>query len=138
MTSIERDGLGLRLVPSSVSLLEQEGKTPMTTATKPAGVDANSMNSSAAADWGMTTTATEPTSKTAVHARMTPSQLDKIAAVIRVNYLERLLFDGDGHHRHDTSPERADELLWTINELRRQLGWLRLDMQHHHCWPDNA
>ena len=78
------------------------------------------------------------TSTTAVHARMTPSPPDKIAAITRVNYLERLLFDGDGRIRRHTSAERADELLWAINNLRRQLGWLGLDMQHHHCWPDNV
>jgi hypothetical protein len=86
----------------------------------------------------MTTTETEVRSRAAVHAPMTPSRPDQIAAVLRVNYLERLLFDGYGHRRQPTSPERADELLCTINDLRRQLGWLRLDMQHHLCWPDNA
>ncbi len=78
------------------------------------------------------------TSTTAVHARMTPSRPDTIAAITRVNYLERLLFDGDGRLRRHTSPERADELLWAINDLRRQVGWLGLDLQHHHRWPDNA
>jgi hypothetical protein len=91
----------------------------------------------------MTTTATKDvaaamTSTTAVHARMTPSRPDTIAAITRVSYLERLLFDGDGSLRRQISAERADELLWAINDLRRQVGWLQLDMQHHHCRPDNA
>ena len=91
----------------------------------------------------MTTTATKAvaaamTSTTATHARMTSSRPDTIAAITRVNYLERLLFDGDGSLRRHTSAERAEELLWAINDLRRQVGWLQLDMQHHHCWPDNA
>ena len=115
----------------------------MTTATKLTGVDPDKMSTYAAPDRGMSTAATKAaaaaiTSTTAVHARMTPSRPDKIAAITRVNYLERLLFDGDGRLRRRTSPERADELLWAINNLRRQVGWLGLDLQHHHRWPDNA
>jgi hypothetical protein len=114
----------------------------MTTATKPTSIDLGGTSRSAAPHRRMTATATvtaaELTSTTAVHARRAPSQPDKTAAITAVNHLERLLFDGDGHRRRHTSPERADRLLWAINELRGQLGWLRLDMQHHHRWPDNA
>ncbi|MDQ6838127.1 MAG: GAF domain-containing protein, partial [Actinomycetota bacterium] len=57
---------------------------------------------------------------------------DRNAAVAEVNRLERLLFDEDGHIRGHTSPEHASSLLETINEVRCQLGWLSLDMDHHH------
>jgi hypothetical protein len=116
----------------------------MTTATKLTRVDLGEMSTTyAAPDRGISTAATNAaaaamTSTTAVHAQMTLSRTEKIAAITRVNYLERLLFDADGRLRRHTSPERADDLLWAINDLRRQVGWLRLDMQHHHCWPDNA
>jgi hypothetical protein len=63
---------------------------------------------------------------------------DKVAAIAQVNHLERLLFDGEGHVRCRTDPERADELLGAINTLRHQLGWLCLDMAHHLCWSEDV
>ncbi|HEX4863193.1 MAG TPA: hypothetical protein VFV02_03920 [Acidimicrobiales bacterium] len=69
---------------------------------------------------------------------MTLCRPEKSAAVTRVVCLERLLFDGSGHPRRRISPERADELLCAINQLRRQLGWLCLNMQRQLCWPDDA
>lgn len=92
---------------------------------------------------GISTTVTSPatatmTATSPVHAHMTTYRPDQSAAITKVNDLERLLFDGDGRLRRHTSPERADELLSAINDLRRQIGWLGLNLQHHHCWPPNV
>jgi hypothetical protein len=113
----------------------------MTTATKPARVHLGQLSRHAAPDHGTSSTATNAgvaamTSTTAAHPLA--SRSDKIAAITRVNYLERLLFDGDGRLRRHTSAERADQLLEAINDLRRQVGWLALDLQHHHRWPEKA
>ena len=86
-----------------------------------------------------TITAAIETTPTAMdHALMAPSQPDLGAAVAKLNHLERLLFDGDSHVRPQNSPERAEQLLQAINQRRHQLGWLGLNMQHHHRWPDNT
>jgi hypothetical protein len=61
---------------------------------------------------------------------------DKVAAIAQVNHLERLLFDDEGHVRRRTNPERANEQLGAINNLRRRLGWLCLNMDHHQCCDD--
>ena len=62
---------------------------------------------------------------------------DQIAAIAQVNHLEGILFDGEGHVQRHTSPERANELLEAINQLRLQLGWLDLDMAHQQCWSEH-
>jgi len=82
------------------------------------------------------TTSTRTT--TAAHGRATLCRRQKSAAITRVNYLERVLFDGNGHPRRRISPERADELLSAINQLRSRLGWLTLDMHHQYRWPDDV
>ena len=66
------------------------------------------------------------------------SGAEKIAVIARVNDLERVLFDGEGHVQGHTGPDQADELLGAINELRGRLGWLYLDMAHHHCWSHSV
>jgi hypothetical protein len=66
------------------------------------------------------------------------SEPEKVAAIARVNDLERVLFDDEGHIQRHTNSERANELLGAINELRRRLGWLYVDMAHHQCWPDGV
>ena len=73
-----------------------------------------------------------------VRSRMALRGPDKVAAIAQVNHLERLLFDGEGHVRCHTNPERANELLGAINKLRHQLGWLCLDMAHHQCWSEDV
>jgi hypothetical protein len=66
------------------------------------------------------------------------SWADQGASVAKLSGLECLLFDGDDHVRRDTSPEEAVRLLGAVNDLRRQLGWLCLDMGRHHCWPEGT
>jgi hypothetical protein len=82
--------------------------------------------------------ATSTRTTAAPHAQATLCRPERSAAITRVDRLERLLFDGNGHPRRRINPERADELLCAINQLRRQLGWLSLDMQHQYCWPDDT
>jgi hypothetical protein len=53
----------------------------------------------------------------------------------RVTGLEGRLFDQDSHPRRDLSDQMARRLLGEINDLRHQLGWLPLDLHHHHLWP---
>jgi hypothetical protein len=63
------------------------------------------------------------------------SEAEKVAAIARVNDLERVLFGDEGGVERHTNSERADELLGAINELRCRLGWLCVDMARHQCWP---
>jgi hypothetical protein len=99
----------------------------MTTATKPARVDPSRMNTSAAPDRGMTTTAIELTSRTAVHARsseLTTRSASSSTTTAGVDATAVL-----------SAPTNCSG---PSNRLRRQLG-LRLDLRHHHLrWPDNA
>jgi hypothetical protein len=53
----------------------------------------------------------------------------------KVAILEGRLFDVEGHARPGLSVEVATTLLGEINDLRRHLGWLALDLGHHHIWP---
>jgi hypothetical protein len=77
----------------------------------------------------------ELTSRYAPVTSPTLSRADRVAFISRLSHLESVLFDGDGHARRRLSPERATALLDAINTLRRRLGWLSLDMEHHQCWP---
>jgi hypothetical protein len=53
----------------------------------------------------------------------------------RVALLEGRLFDDQGHLRPGLSDEVATTRLSKINDLRRDLGWLRLDLHHDYVWP---
>ena len=64
--------------------------------------------------------------------RMTARQ--KVAAVAKVRYLEHDLFEG-GKVRRGLDPRRADEIVISINELRRALGWLEIDIAGQLRWP---
>ena len=81
---------------------------------------------------------TENTSTSVIRSHKALSGPEKVAAIVQVNHLEGALFDGEGHVQRQTNPERANELLGAINKLRRQLGWLSLDMSHHQCWSDEV
>ena len=56
----------------------------------------------------------------------------------KVAMLEGRLYDGEGHQRPGLSDEMATNLLGEINGLRHDLGWLGLDLGHHHIWPANS
>jgi hypothetical protein len=64
---------------------------------------------------------------------MTPRQ--KVAAIAKVQCLEHDLFD-DGRIRRELSPADAGEMVARINDLRRSLGWLEIDLEGHHRWPE--
>jgi hypothetical protein len=70
---------------------------------------------------GLSSTALQPAGKT--------------AALTRVRYLERELFDDSGHLRRGVTPEHADETVAVINHLRRALGWLEIDLDGRWRWP---
>jgi hypothetical protein len=55
----------------------------------------------------------------------------------KVALLEARLFDHEGHLRQDLSDEAASTQLGEINDLRRDLGWLSLDLHHDYVWPGN-
>jgi hypothetical protein len=63
---------------------------------------------------------------------------EKTAAVTRVRYLERELFDDGGHVRRRISPARAEETVAQINDLRQALGWLEIDLDGRWRWPADA
>jgi hypothetical protein len=69
------------------------------------------------------------------HGRaLAPAQ--KTAAVTLVRYLERQIFDDDGHRRRHVKEPMLDELVGQINELRHVLGWLEIDLQGKWRWPN--
>ena len=63
------------------------------------------------------------------------SPVDKTTALTKVRYLERELLDDDGHVRKGMTAARADEIVDLINELRRALGWLEIDLAGRWRWP---
>jgi hypothetical protein len=66
------------------------------------------------------------------------SRAEKTAAVTKVRYLERELFDEDGRIRRGVSAARADEIVDQINDLRQTLGWLEVDVDGQWRWPANV
>ena len=56
----------------------------------------------------------------------------------RVALLEGRLFEDEGHLRQGVSDEVARTRLGEINDLRRDLGWLRLDLRHDYVWPSGV
>jgi hypothetical protein len=65
-------------------------------------------------------------------AAMTASQ--KVAVVAKVRCLEHDLFDGE-HVRRRLSRTEAEAIVGRLNELRRALGWLEVDLEGHWRWP---
>ena len=63
---------------------------------------------------------------------MTPRQ--KVAAVAKVRCLEHTLFEGDRVNR-SLSRRHAEAIVAEVNELRRALGWLEIDLDGHWRWP---
>ena len=81
-------------------------------------------------------------SRTAVEDRVTCRMVstvlpraEKTAAVTKVRYLERELFDDGGHIRRGVTPARAEEIVALINNLRQALGWLEIDLDGRWRWP---
>jgi hypothetical protein len=62
----------------------------------------------------------------------------KTSAVTKVRYLERELFDDNGHIRRGVTSARAQEIVAVINDLRQALGWLEIDLDGSWRWPANA
>ena len=63
---------------------------------------------------------------------------DKTAALTRVRYLEHELFDDSGHLRRGITAELALDSVALINQLRRALGWLEIDLDSRWRWPAKA
>jgi hypothetical protein len=66
------------------------------------------------------------------------ARAEKTIAVTKVRYLERELFDDNGHIRRGVTPTRAQEIVELINDLRQALGWLEIDLDGSWRWPANA
>ncbi len=64
------------------------------------------------------------------------SRAEKIALVARVRYLEGKTFDDGGHIRRGVTRSVAERTVEQINELRRALGWLEIDVDRQWRWPD--
>ena len=58
----------------------------------------------------------------------------RVGAVAKVRCLEHQLFDGD-RVRRSLSRHTAECVVAQINELRRALGWLEIDLEGHWRWP---
>jgi hypothetical protein len=61
---------------------------------------------------------------------------EKTAAVTRVRYLERQIFDDDGYPRRNVKEPVLDEVVGQINQLRHCLGWLEIDLHGRWRWPN--
>jgi hypothetical protein len=70
-----------------------------------------------------------------VAQRLPLAQRSRMAG--KVALLEVRLFDHDGHLRQELSDEMSSIRLGEINDLRRHLGWLSLDLHHDYVWPAN-
>ena len=72
------------------------------------------------------------------HRRRRPAlaPAHKTAAVTRVRYLERQIFDDDGRRRRNIKEPLVDELVGQINQLRQSLGWLEIDLHGQWRWPN--
>ena len=58
----------------------------------------------------------------------------RVAAIAKVGYLEHALFDGDQVKRC-LDRDTAETLVAEINQLRRALGWLEVDLDGRWRWP---
>jgi hypothetical protein len=56
----------------------------------------------------------------------------------KLKTLEASLFDTEDRLRRGLSDEVMGALLSQINDLRHDLGWLGLDLDHHHIWPTDT
>jgi hypothetical protein len=67
-----------------------------------------------------------------------PPQAQRSVLARKVALLEGRLFDEDGRQRPDLGDEVAGTLLGQINAVRHELGWLSVDLRHHHTWPTDV
>jgi hypothetical protein len=65
------------------------------------------------------------------------SAADKTAAITKVQYLEHELFDSFGQVRRRTDRDAAEVTVAAVNDLRRALGWLEIDLDGHWRWPED-
>jgi hypothetical protein len=63
---------------------------------------------------------------------------EKTAAVAKVRYLERELFDDSGHIRRGVTRAQAHEIAALINDIRQALGWLQIGLDGRWRWPAGA
>jgi hypothetical protein len=63
------------------------------------------------------------------------SAAEKTAAIAKVRYLEHELFDDCGQVRRRTDRATAEDSVALINGLRRDLGWLEIDLDGRWRWP---
>ena len=59
-------------------------------------------------------------------------------AITKVRYLERQLVGDDGNMRTDVTPDRAEEIIARINDVRQALSWLRIDVDGQWPWAASA
>ena len=69
-------------------------------------------------------------------AQPTLGPAQKAAAVTRVRYLERQVFDGSGRQRRSITESQVEGLVTQINQLRHVLGWLEIDLHGQWRWPN--
>jgi hypothetical protein len=80
-----------------------------------------------------TTSITEDSTYRLISTVLPPAE--KTAAITKVRYLERELFDDNGHIRRGITRATAEDMVALINDLRHALGWLEIDIDGHWRWP---
>jgi hypothetical protein len=116
-------------MPSEVTGVEATGEEPRWRSPVPAkerSVKDNESSASCIAAQGRMTSSVSD-------ATLSPA--DKTAALTTVRYLEGELFGDSGHLRRGLSPDRAEKTVALINDLRRVLGWLEIDLGGRWRWP---
>ena len=63
------------------------------------------------------------------------SRADKTASITRVSYLEQEVFDEGGHIRRGLDRDAVEHTVAMINDLRRALGWLEINLDGRWRWP---
>jgi hypothetical protein len=63
---------------------------------------------------------------------------ERTAAVNRMRYLEREVFDHSGHIQRGVTLARAEKIIALINDVRHVLGWLEIDLGGRWRWPDTV
>jgi hypothetical protein len=63
------------------------------------------------------------------------SPADKTASITRVSYLEQEVFDEGGHIRRGLDRDSVEHTVAAINDLRRSLGWLEINLDGRWRWP---
>jgi hypothetical protein len=59
----------------------------------------------------------------------------KTATITRVSCMEHDVFDESGHVRRGFSRSEVEDTVAQVNDMRRALGWLEINLDGRWRWP---